>query len=224
MTIAKHRQGVATTGQRSGVHSRVSRIRSLVDDRDLLALNRNRLADTAVRMFRENGFHNTSTRDIARAAGMSAGAMYQYVEQKEDLMVLILQQIIRSYEANLFPLATSGTPARQRFREAIRIYYRLLDDNNEKIDLFFHEYANLSRDTKRHITENDGRVFNALRQIALQRVKEDGLGSVDTLFLTHNIVSMGQMWSLKRGLFRGVMTLDQYIAQQQACLEKILTP
>ena len=32
----------------------------------------------AARLFRERGFHNTSTRDIARAAGMSAGALYQF--------------------------------------------------------------------------------------------------------------------------------------------------
>ena len=71
---------------------------------------------------------------------------------------------------------------------------------------------------------DDKRVFAALKSIVDQRVLEDGRSGVDTRFLTHNIVSMGQMWSLKRVLFRGVMTLEQYIAQQQAYLEKVLAP
>ncbi len=200
----------------------VSRIRSLVDDRDLLSHKRSSLADTAVRLFRERGFHNTSTRDVAKATGMSAGALYQYIEQKEDLLVLILQKIIRTYEAKLFPLTDGTEPARHRFQDAIHIYYRLLDENSEKIDLFFHEYANLSPETKRYIAENDARVFQAIHTIVEQRVAEEGLPAVDTRFLTHNIMSMGQMWSLKRGLFRDVLGLDQYIAQQLAYLEKVL--
>ncbi|MGE4239383.1 TetR/AcrR family transcriptional regulator [Ramlibacter sp.] len=215
--------GFSTLGARS-LDTYVSSIRSLVDDRELLSANREKLADTAVRLFRERGFHHTSTRDIARAAGMSAGALYQYIEQKEDLLVLILQKIIRTYEARLFPLEAGASSARERMDRAIEVYYRMLDENSESIDLFFHEYANLGRLTKRYIAENDARVFEALRHIVEQRVAEDGLDGVDTRFVTHNIMSMGQMWSLKRGLFREVMTLDGYIAQQKAHLEKVLRP
>jgi AcrR family transcriptional regulator len=214
-----------TTGDVASIHHYISNIRSLVDDENLIALNRERLADCAVQLFRERGFHNTSTKDIAKAAGMSAGALYQYVQQKEHLLVLTLQKIIHTYEERLFPLVTNKAPAKERFEQAITIYYRLLDENSERIDLFFHEYANLSRDTKRHIAENDARVFAALHRIVEQRVaiaKSAKASAIDTRFLTHNIMSMGQMWSLKRGLFRGVMTLDQYIARQLDYLAKVI--
>jgi AcrR family transcriptional regulator len=215
---------MATADEATSLESYVSSIRTLVDDEDLIALNRDRLADCAVKLFRERGFHNTSTKDIAKAAGMSSGALYQYVRQKEDLLVLILQKIIRTYEEQLFPLVTSDAPAAQRFHEAIPIYYRLLDENSERIDLFFHEYANLGRETKRYIAENDARVFAALHRIVEQRIAQSGAASLDSRFITHNIMSMGQMWSLKRGLFRGVMTLDEYIAQQQAYLDRVIGP
>lgn len=222
MSLATERAAGAPANKKSAIHTRVKRIRTLVDNQDLIVANRTRLAEAAVGLFRERGFHNTSTRDIAEACGMSAGALYQYVAQKEDLLVLILQQIIHTYEEKLFPLASGTAPARQRLEEAIQVYYRLLDDNSEKVALFFHEYANLSRETKKHITENDSRVFDALLRIVEQRVQEDRVPAIDTRFLTHNIVSMGQMWSLKRSLFRGVMTLDQYIATQLGHLQKIL--
>lgn len=47
---------------------------------------RQRLLDAAGAAFAERGFHATTTRDIAAAAGMSAAAVYVHHESKEDLL------------------------------------------------------------------------------------------------------------------------------------------
>ncbi len=47
---------------------------------------RQRLLDAAGAAFAERGFHATSTRDIAAAAGMSPAAVYVHHESKEDLL------------------------------------------------------------------------------------------------------------------------------------------
>jgi AcrR family transcriptional regulator len=52
------------------------------------AAARARLLDAAVEMFAAKGFHGTSTRDIAKAAGMSPAAMYVHAESKEQLLYL----------------------------------------------------------------------------------------------------------------------------------------
>lgn len=53
---------------------------------------RARLVDAAVRAFAEKGFHGTTTRDIAAAAGMSPAALYVHHRSKEELLNLISQQ------------------------------------------------------------------------------------------------------------------------------------
>jgi AcrR family transcriptional regulator len=50
---------------------------------------RARLLDAAVRAFAERGFHGTTTRDIAAAAGMSPAALYVHHRSKEELLYLI---------------------------------------------------------------------------------------------------------------------------------------
>src|SRR5690349_5718396 len=50
---------------------------------------RARLADAAVQAFAERGFHATTTRDIAAAAGMSPAALYVHHKSKEELLFLI---------------------------------------------------------------------------------------------------------------------------------------
>lgn len=50
---------------------------------------RDRLVTAAVQCFAAKGFHGTTTRDIAAAAGMSPGSLYVHHRSKEDLLHLI---------------------------------------------------------------------------------------------------------------------------------------
>jgi len=50
---------------------------------------RARLLEVAIRAFAEKGFHGTTTRDIAAAAGMSSAALYVHHSSKEDLLFQI---------------------------------------------------------------------------------------------------------------------------------------
>ena len=51
------------------------------------AETRRRILDTALRLFREQGFEATTMRDIARQSGMSLGAAYHYFPTKEALVM-----------------------------------------------------------------------------------------------------------------------------------------
>src|SRR3954452_762906 len=50
---------------------------------------RARLLAAAVEAFAEKGFHGTTTRDVAAAAGMSPAALYVHHRSKEELLHLI---------------------------------------------------------------------------------------------------------------------------------------
>jgi AcrR family transcriptional regulator len=50
---------------------------------------RARLLQAAIEAFAEKGFHGTTTRDIAAAAGMSPAALYVHHRSKEELLYLI---------------------------------------------------------------------------------------------------------------------------------------
>lgn len=53
---------------------------------------RARLLAAAVETFAAKGFHGTTTRDIAKAAGISPTALYVHHESKEDLLYLISRE------------------------------------------------------------------------------------------------------------------------------------
>ncbi|GAB2867250.1 TetR family transcriptional regulator [Nocardioides pacificus] len=75
---------------------------------------RARLLAAAVEAFAAKGFHATTTRDIAAAAGMSPAALYVHHSSKEELLYLISRQ---GHEATLAlvreGLTTSSDPVEQ---------------------------------------------------------------------------------------------------------------
>lgn len=50
------------------------------------------LIDAAVRTMADTGYHGTSVRDIATAAGVAVGSLYNYFGSKQELLVLMLNR------------------------------------------------------------------------------------------------------------------------------------
>src|SRR5215472_3423434 len=48
---------------------------------------RGRILESALNLFRERGFDETTMRDIAAAAGVATGAAYYYFRSKEELVM-----------------------------------------------------------------------------------------------------------------------------------------
>jgi AcrR family transcriptional regulator len=57
------------------------------------ALRRAQILDAATKVFAQRGFHRTTIRDVARAAGIADGTIYNYFENKTALLLGILNRL-----------------------------------------------------------------------------------------------------------------------------------
>ncbi|KGG82691.1 MULTISPECIES: TetR/AcrR family transcriptional regulator [Comamonas] len=55
------------------------------------SMRRGELVKVAAQLFRQRGFHGTSTRDIAAAAGMQSGSIFYFFESKEAILHAVMQ-------------------------------------------------------------------------------------------------------------------------------------
>jgi len=62
---------------------------------------KNHILETAMKLFNENGFHNTPTSKIAKAAGVSVGTLFNYFPTKEDL-ILEIYTVIKTHSRGAF--------------------------------------------------------------------------------------------------------------------------
>ena len=59
----------------------------------LIAARRNQILDAATKVFAEQGFHRATMRDVARAAGIADGTIYNYFDNKAALVLGILDRL-----------------------------------------------------------------------------------------------------------------------------------
>lgn len=58
-----------------------------------IAIRRAQILDGAAQVFAEKGYHNATNKDIAEAAGVAYGTLYNYFESKADLLIGILNRM-----------------------------------------------------------------------------------------------------------------------------------
>ncbi len=71
---------------------------------------RSEIVAAARRCFSRDGFHQTSMPDIAREAGMSAGAFYRYFPSKEDVILEIAGQAFGVMAGRIGAAGDDGRP------------------------------------------------------------------------------------------------------------------
>ena len=58
-----------------------------------IARRLDQILDAAARLFAAKGFHRTTTREIAEAADVSEGTLYNYFDSKNDLLIAIIARL-----------------------------------------------------------------------------------------------------------------------------------
>ena len=75
---------------------------------------RQRLLEAAVQIFDRKGFAATSVREIAEAAGVTKPVLYYHFGSKEGLLVAVLSQAMRDFEATVESAVARAGSARER--------------------------------------------------------------------------------------------------------------
>jgi len=88
---------------------------------------RRRIVDEALLLFAEHGYAGTSVRMIAAAAGVSAGLLYNYFENKQALLHAIFEESMADVRAS-FALADQ-VPPKQRLEQLVRGSFQILRRN-----------------------------------------------------------------------------------------------
>lgn len=137
------------------------RPRKTADERD--DGNRRRaLLHVAARLFRQQGFDATSTRDIAAAAGMRSGSPFYHFENKAALLAEVMREGMlsasrRQAAAMDAAVAASATSAQTlSARECLRVLVRshldvLLGPDSDFIPVMLYEWRSLSDDQRSEV-------------------------------------------------------------------------
>ena len=86
------------------------------------------ILDTALELFAEKGYHQTSISNITCKAGISKGLLYNYFESKDEVLRSIIQTGYNAAYDNL-DLNGDHTLAKEEFVHFLRITFRSVREN-----------------------------------------------------------------------------------------------
>ena len=192
-------------------------IPTLVKDTDLVEKRRRQIVDAAVGLFIRKGFHPTTTREIARAAGFSIGTLYEYIESKEDVLYLVCEAIHSAVESEVRQAIKEGTNGRETLVNAIGNYLEVCDRMQDHILLIYQESSSLEPESLKYVLKSEERVTDIFEEILVQGKADRTLhlnGNKAVKLMAHNITGLGHMWTFRRWFLRRHYSLKEFIELQ----------
>lgn len=100
-----------------------------------------KIIETAINLFAQKGFSQTSIQEIATECGISKGAFYTYFKSKETLLPAIFTYYYEKMRANVEAIEEQNLPPREKLIRQLTVLYESLIENKEFIIMQSRETA-----------------------------------------------------------------------------------
>jgi len=108
------------------------------------AERRQMILTMARRLFAQQGYRSTTTRDIARAVGVSDALLYTYFATKQDVLDAILQEGLAHFAQ--MPTLDSSLPLRTLLQQLGTAFLRVITDQRDFFVLVVSEHQYIVQD------------------------------------------------------------------------------
>ena len=185
-------------------------VHSSIEDQGLITERRSQFVAAATSLFARNSYSTTTMKEISKQAGFSAGLIYSYVETKEDMLFLVLQDILDSYSRAIPKSLENVTDPIERFCTAVRAYCEVIDANSDATLLAYRATKSLSSERKAEIKRMELETNYLVEECVRTCIEAGYFRSLDVHLLVYQVVMLAHGWALKRWAL-GAMTLGEYV-------------
>lgn len=189
------------------------KILSSVKDRDLVKKRRDQIIKGAIKLFKEKGFHRTTTREIAKESGFSIGTLYEYIRTKEDVLFLVCDSIHEQVRERIAQAVDLEYPSIPNMQKGIRAFYYLMDEMQDEIIILYQEVKSLKKETRKYVLQKEQEMVKLIEEV-ITACMEGKFSKQEVTLLANNIVVEGHMWGFRRWILQKRFSLDEYIDMQ----------
>lgn len=175
---------------------------------------RSKIIDAASVLYARKGFADTSLQEISEKAGVTRSVTRRYVKTKSEIMRMIMEDILTSFQENLIKVIEGIDDPEEKLADALYIYLTVVDQQREKALLIYQKSSSLDKASKRRVMQLEVDVSNIFAKIISEGIEQGVFKMVDTDLMAFNIMMLAYMWVLKRWHFKNHFSLDKYFKLQ----------
>lgn len=133
---------------------------------------REKIIAAAAKFFGEKGYHNTTTAEVAEAAGVAAGTIYIYFSSKEDLLVAVFEEFLERHMARLRDGVDREVGPEAKLRRLIVLGLVLMEENPDSARIFLSQLRQSTTMIKT-VAKRSSRVYRSI----IESILEEGIRS-----------------------------------------------
>ncbi len=141
---------------------------------------REKIIAAAAKFFGEKGYHNTTTAEVAEAAGVAAGAIYIYFSSKEDLLVAVFEEFLEKHMMRLREGVDKEVGPEAKLRRLIVLGLALMEENPDSARIFLSQLRQSTTMIKM-VAKRSSRAYRSIIESVLDEGIRTGIfRSMDT--------------------------------------------
>lgn len=145
-------------------------IKPKIQNPERVKLRRKQIYHGAMKVFRKKGFHAASIREIAEASRLSPGALYNYIDKKEDILYLVHEELLANIDECLDKALERHQDPVQRLVQVIRDTFEFSSRLKEETLFMYTESKFLEKEALHKVLEKESRFVSRLEALIKEGV------------------------------------------------------
>ncbi|HEV2583748.1 MAG TPA: TetR/AcrR family transcriptional regulator [Ktedonobacteraceae bacterium] len=174
-------------------------------------LTQKAIVAAAAELFARDGFGATSLDDIASVLGVTKGALYYHVRNKEEILRLIYLTVLTASEEPLRKIVEEDLPPGEKLRRAVEHHVVVAADRSPAMTVFYREHPHLTGPFSKEILLRK----KAYERFFEQIIEEGQAAGVFHADIDHKIATFGLL-GMCNWLSQWYRAEGQYTPQQIA--------
>jgi AcrR family transcriptional regulator len=161
---------------------------------------RREILDAAGHLFREDGYSDTTLRDVADHVGIGRTTLYEYFSDKEDLLVNLVETTIPGVVETMLAGLPAGLSCRERLSELIVRGLEFVSTDSNLGSILMREVPKLSRPAQRRVRKAHSKLEVEVTRLCEAGIADGEFRPLDPADTGRLIYTM--MMSASQGLLR----------------------
>ncbi|MBW1941321.1 MAG: TetR/AcrR family transcriptional regulator [Deltaproteobacteria bacterium] len=130
-------------------------VKTRVKNHKLIDLRRKQIIKGAIQVFTAKGFHSATVREIADAAGLTMGSLYNYIRSKEDIIYIVYDYITKILKDTVTDAIAGLSDPKERLKVALCQNLSAIYEYQDVVMFIYKASAFLDRESLHEVLERE---------------------------------------------------------------------
>ena len=179
---------------------------------------RAQIISTAVQLFAERGYFQTTIEDISNAIGIGKGLIYRYFKDKNDVLYCALCAVLDIYRReNVVQMIDSLGPL-AALRRILELNCTMAEQHTQEVILAYRSSKDLTPEERLGIKRIESEIVAEIEQ-CLRACMDAGLMQpLDARIMAYQYIMLGHTWALKRWALHDSYSMAAFLAEGERLL------